>query len=319
MLFLEKLDKMITKKSQILYLLFFIGSIVLFFLYKTSYSISFEKFYVVDYAKKYDQECIDIFEKIRNPKNGTVFRPPLKEIPKELYDLFTQNGLMPVRNYWYFNGAYSDSDSNSNLSKNKPIVSKQEINKWRERVRKHETLSYGNTELQRIMFKYSYELKNKKIAIIGTQLVWIEAIALEMGTGKITTLDYTRKQYEQSDLLDWVHVNDFLDNAIQHSQTEQFDNAVSFSSIEHSGLGRYGDPLNPNGDIEAVRQVHCMLKPGGLFFLGLPSTREEKGFIEFNAHRYYGFKRLELLFQGWEKLEETQIQSNHVVYVLKKK
>ena len=43
-----------------------------------------------------------------------------------------------------------------------------------------------------------------------------------------------------------------------------------------------------------VRQVHCMLKPGGLFFLGLTSTHQEKGFIEFNAHRYYGFKRLEL-------------------------
>jgi hypothetical protein len=169
------------------------------------------------------------------------------------------------------------------------------------------------------MFKYSKELENKNIAIIGTQLVWIEAIALEIGTAKITTLDYTRKQYEQSDSLDWVHVNDFLDDSIQNSQTEQFDNAASFSSIEHSGLGRYGDPLNPNGDIEAVRQVHCMLKPGGLFFLGLTSTQEEKGFIDFNAHRYYGFKRLELLFQGWEKLEETQIQSDHVVYVLRKK
>jgi len=27
-----------------------------------------------------------------------------------------------------------------------------------------------------------------------------------------------------------------------------FDMVFSFSSIEHDGLGRYGDPLNPNGD-----------------------------------------------------------------------
>ena len=47
---------------------------------------------------------------------------------------------------------------------------------------------------------------------------------------------------------------------------DMFDFAVSFSSIEHCGLGRYGDPLNPFGDFEAVAQVWCMCKPGALFF-----------------------------------------------------
>ncbi len=28
----------------------------------------------------------------------------------------------------------------------------------------------------------------------------------------------------------------------------QFDAMISFSSLEHSGLGRYGDPFNPWGD-----------------------------------------------------------------------
>ncbi len=30
---------------------------------------------------------------------------------------------------------------------------------------------------------------------------------------------------------------------------EKFDIMVSFSSLEHSGLGRYGDELNPWGDL----------------------------------------------------------------------
>ncbi len=33
---------------------------------------------------------------------------------------------------------------------------------------------------------------------------------------------------------------------------EKFDTVVSFSSIEHSGLGRYGDGLNPWADLVAT-------------------------------------------------------------------
>ena len=53
---------------------------------------------------------------------------------------------------------------------------------------------------------------------------------------------------------------------------ENFDVAMSFLSIEHTGLGRYGDALSPYGDVDADKQVHCMLKPGVLFFLALPTS-----------------------------------------------
>ena len=84
-------------------------------------------------------------------------------------------------------------------------------------------------------------------------------------------------------------------------------------------MGRYGDPLSPNGDFDAVKQVHCLLKPGGLFFLGLPSTNTETGRLEFNAHRIYGFKRLELMFKDWDFVEKSQQGDIHAVYILKKK
>ena len=38
-------------------------------------------------------------------------------------------------------------------------------------------------------------------------------------------------------------------------QNLNFDAVVSFSSIEHSGLGRYGDALNPWGDLIASAQA----------------------------------------------------------------
>lgn len=50
----------------------------------------------------------------------------------------------------------------------------------------------------------------------------------------------------------------------------EFDFAVSFSSYEHDGLGRYGDPVDPWGDIWDVRRITCFVKPGGLLYLGVP-------------------------------------------------
>jgi hypothetical protein len=74
-----------------------------------------------------------------------------------------------------------------------------------------------------------------------------------------------------------------------------FDFVVSFSSIEHSGLGRYGDPLDPIGDIREIEKILCWLKPGGLLFLGIPIGKDH---IVFNLHKFYGQLRLPLIFQG---------------------
>lgn len=38
-----------------------------------------------------------------------------------------------------------------------------------------------------------------------------------------------------------------------HAQPKKFDVLISYSSIEHDGLGRFGDPLSPNGDLSQVR------------------------------------------------------------------
>lgn len=112
-----------------------------------------------------------------------------------------------------------------------------------------------------------------------------------------------------------MHVNDYLDSG----KVEQFDSAVSFSSLEHAGLGRFGDPLNPRGDLEAVQQIHCMLKPGGILFLGLPTSTDGSSYIEFNAHRVYGTARLNLMFKGWNylcsKLDTAGLQT---IFVLQK-
>jgi len=54
--------------------------------------------------------------------------------------------------------------------------------------------------------------------------------------------------------------------------------------IEHIGLGRYGDPLDPQGSIKAAKELQRILKPGGKLYLSLPVGKAR---VCFNAHRVH--------------------------------
>ena len=45
---------------------------------------------------------------------------------------------------------------------------------------------------------------------------------------------------------------------------------MTFSSVEHSGLGRYGDALNPWGDILTIAKALCVTREGGSLTIGVP-------------------------------------------------
>lgn len=60
------------------------------------------------------------------------------------------------------------------------------------------------------------------------------------------------------------------------------DSLSSLHAIEHFGLGRYGDPVDPDGHRKALRSFARVLSPGGRLYLGVPIGRER---VEFNACR----------------------------------
>lgn len=75
------------------------------------------------------------------------------------------------------------------------------------------------------------------------------------------------------------------------------DNSVSSLScmhtIEHVGLGRYGDPIDYDGDIKAARELARVLTLGGTLIFVTPVGTPR---IEFNAHRIYSYKQVLALF-----------------------
>ncbi len=58
----------------------------------------------------------------------------------------------------------------------------------------------------------------------------------------------------------------------------------SLHVIEHVGLGRYSDPIDPEGTKKACAELCRVLAPGGSLYLSTPVGRER---VEFNAHRVY--------------------------------
>ncbi len=63
---------------------------------------------------------------------------------------------------------------------------------------------------------------------------------------------------------------------------------------------RYGDALNPWGDLISMARNYCLLKPGGQALIGVPSG--PKDVLFFNAHRVYGPIMLSHLFANWKQV-----------------
>jgi len=73
------------------------------------------------------------------------------------------------------------------------------------------------------------------------------------------------------------------------------DSLSSLHAIEHFGLGRYGDPIDINGHIKAIENMHSMLKKEGKFYFSVPIGRQR---IEFNAHRVFSIEYLLKILDG---------------------
>lgn len=89
------------------------------------------------------------------------------------------------------------------------------------------------------------------------------------------------------------------------------DNSVrSLSCLhvaEHIGLGRYGDPLDPDGTRKACAELSRVLALGGTLYFSLPIGRER---TEFNAHRVHRPSTILNYFAGLKLVEFSAVADN---------
>ncbi|MDQ3296409.1 MAG: DUF268 domain-containing protein [Myxococcota bacterium] len=62
------------------------------------------------------------------------------------------------------------------------------------------------------------------------------------------------------------------------------DSASCLHALEHVGLGRYGDELDPDGHLKGLASLTALVKTGGMLYLSVPIGPQR---IEFNAHRVF--------------------------------
>ena len=228
---------------------------------------------------------------VQNNKTLSVYTDsPYKKMPEELKSAFTMNNTIPIYNWWF--------DGRSTLKKKNDVWNNKYIESFTSRFTAENILknkqgkeSYPGASKLLLTAFTEYNITELNIAVIGSTSPWIEAILLNLGN-KVTTIEYNVPKSECD-----IICKSYWDF---EKTTDQYDCIVTFSSIEHSGLGRYGDPLDPDGDIKTMDVIHNNLKCNGLLFWGAPVGKDA---ITWNAHRVYGEKRLRLMFDKYKELQ----------------
>jgi hypothetical protein len=90
------------------------------------------------------------------------------------------------------------------------------------------------------------------------------------------------------------------------------DSLSALHSIEHFGLGRYGDAIDYRGHLRAIDAMHRMLMKGGRLYFSVPIGPQR---IEFNAHRVFDVGYLLGVFQNAFRLQEFSFVDDSGVLV----
>lgn len=217
---------------------------------------------------------------------------PYKDIPAELLQKYTMNNQIPIFDWWL---DARDDINNNNIIWNDDYITNFCNRFTPDNIRNNkegESPYCHDTCINLLRAFEDYNIKNQHVAVVGSLTPWIEAILINMNN-KVTTIEYNISESNYKNIVCKDYFQYFENN------TNTFDAVVSFSSIEHSGLGRYGDPLDPDGDLKTMRAIHNNLKPNGLLIWGSPVGKDA---LSWNAHRVYGPIRLPILFQDFKEI-----------------
>ncbi len=89
------------------------------------------------------------------------------------------------------------------------------------------------------------------------------------------------------------------------------DSISSLHVIEHLGLGRYGDHIDPQAHIKGLKNITKALKTNGLFYLSIPIGNQR---IEFNAHRVFSTSYIIELLKPYYQLEIFGYVNDHSLF-----
>jgi hypothetical protein len=82
------------------------------------------------------------------------------------------------------------------------------------------------------------------------------------------------------------------------------DSISCLHTLEHFGLGRYGDKIDPDSFRKGLNNLHLLCKQGGSFHFSVPLGDNT---VFFNAHRTFAFKFLFELIDPYFKIKNLSV------------
>jgi hypothetical protein len=259
--------------------------------------------------------CTGIWGNVHIDDGRSAGPPPL--VPKEMMSHFTYGGRIKFRQGRLYNDMYLGTTA-------KMSIWERDVVENMKKACSDGTLpgTYGERETARLKKGLDFmknQIRGGRVLVIGSEIPWVEACVLAAGAANVTTLEYGFIESRHPQII--AYTPSKMRELYLSNQVQQFDAVVTFSSVEHSGLGRYGDSLNPWGDLQTLARAWCVSKPDAALVIAVPGIELERpdDSINFNGHRVYGPIMYSHLFANWKQLWRAEDPKNgQRVYALKK-
>lgn len=124
-----------------------------------------------------------------------------------------------------------------------------------------------------------------------------------------SVLGIDQRAYQEPNNQTFVH--DIMEESTYDN--EYYDYIVAISTVEHIGLGAYGDVKNEQGDRKAMMNLFRMLRPNGYLIITVPN--KHLGTQTGRGYSYYDFKKL---ISGYYEIAHYEERSNQICAVLVK-
>ena len=244
--------------------------------------------------------CAAIFSDAVFLNKGHGLSSAPHSIPANWVDEFTLNGKSELEQ-WYMDQKYVGSTSET------PVWTSELVNQMVDQA-KQGILSgnYGVISTNALLdaLDHSSGIQGGRVLVIGSENPWVEACVLAKGALSVTTLEYGSINSTHPQVTT-IQPDEFQR---RWSELPLFDAVVTYSSVEHSGLGRYGDSLNPWGDVLAIAHARCVSREGASLTIAVPFGTDT---IAFNVHRVYGAHRYPYLASNWRQVwRQPHVSSN---------
>ena len=238
---------------------------------------------------------------LRQRRSGAPGPPPrVDELDDGVIDLFTRNSSAVLESYFVDD---SREGVGSHYKYSAKLVDAM-VARARELRRALTGGSYpfrtAELRKQAPIFEalQAHSVDGKDVAVVGSMEPWWEAVCVAYGARSVTTIEYNALDYVDSEGKIATTTPELW--AAGSPAPRAFGAVLSISSFDHDGLGRYNDPIAPDGDLLSMWWVQRLMlrrdDPDAFLLLTVPVGRDV---VAWNLLRRYGKVRLPLLLRGW--------------------